>query len=52
MVMICGRQTETTALPSRDQVAEELFQSRVGLAAQQELDQLHRQGSIQIMQTP
>lgn len=52
MVMICGRQTETTSLPSRDQVAEELFQSRVGLAAQQELDQLHRQGSIQIMQTP
>ncbi|GAB0119295.1 SurA N-terminal domain-containing protein [Acidisoma sp. 7E03] len=50
MVMICGRQTETQSLPSRDQVAEELFQSRVGLAAQQELDQLHRQGSIQIMQ--
>lgn len=51
LVMICGRTTQSQSLPSRDQVAEELFQNRVGLAAQQTLDGLHRQGSIQIMQT-
>ncbi|HTI03080.1 MAG TPA: peptidylprolyl isomerase [Acidisoma sp.] len=50
LVMICGRTTQAQVQPSRDQVAEELFQSRVGLAAQQTLDELHRQGSIQIMQ--
>jgi peptidyl-prolyl cis-trans isomerase SurA len=51
LVMICGRTTQSASQPSRDQVAEELFQNRVGLAAQQTLDELHRQGSIQIMQT-
>lgn len=50
LVMICGRTTQSQAQPTRDQVAEELFQNRVGLAAQQTLDNLHRQGSIQIMQ--
>lgn len=50
LVMICGRTTQSQSQPSRDQVAEELFQNRVGLAAQQTLDNLHRQGSIQIMQ--
>lgn len=50
IVMICSRETQSTSLPTRQQVEEELFQNRVGLAAQQELDQLHRRGSIQIMQ--
>ena len=49
LVMICGRSTQAAGLPSRQQVAEELFNNRVGLAAQQTLDQLHRQGNIQIM---
>ena len=50
VVMICSRDVAAAAAPSRDQIAEQLFQSRVGLAAQQTLDGLHRQGSIQIMQ--
>jgi len=50
LVMICSRNTEAAGLPSRDQIAEELFNSRVGLAAQQTLDELHRQGNIQVME--
>jgi peptidyl-prolyl cis-trans isomerase SurA len=49
LVMVCGKNTQAAGLPSRDQIAEQLFNNRVGLAAQQELDQLHRQGSIQVM---
>ena len=49
-VMICSRDTQAAAAPTRTQIADQLFQSRVGLAAQQTLDDLHRQGSIQIMQ--
>jgi peptidyl-prolyl cis-trans isomerase SurA len=50
LVMICGRGTQAAGLPSRQQIAEQLFNSRVGLAAQQTLDQLHRQGNIQVME--
>jgi peptidyl-prolyl cis-trans isomerase SurA len=50
IVMICSRKTGVAALPSRNEIAEELFQSHVGLAAQQTLDDLHRRASIQIMQ--
>jgi peptidyl-prolyl cis-trans isomerase SurA len=50
LVMICSRSAAATALPSRPQIAEQLFNSRVGLAAQQMLDQLHRQGNIQVME--
>ncbi|GAB0112565.1 peptidylprolyl isomerase [Acidisoma sp. C75] len=50
VVMICGRQTEAAGLPSRAQIAESLFRTRVGLAAQQTLDDLHRKATIQIMQ--
>jgi peptidyl-prolyl cis-trans isomerase SurA len=51
LVMICSRNTATVAagLPDRQQIAEQLFNNRVGLAAQQTLDQLHRQGSIKVM---
>ena len=52
IVMICDRKTGAAALPSRNQIAQELFQSHVGLAAQQTLDDLHRKASIQIMQSP
>jgi hypothetical protein len=47
--MICSRGTQAAGAPDRQQIAEQLFDSRVGLAAQQTLDQLHRQGHIQIM---
>jgi peptidyl-prolyl cis-trans isomerase SurA len=50
LVMICSRNTEAAGLPSRQQIAEQLFNSRVGLAAQQTLDQLHRQGNIRVME--
>jgi peptidyl-prolyl cis-trans isomerase SurA len=50
LVMICSKNTQAAALPSRDQIAEQLFNSRVGLAAQQTLDQLHRQGNIQVLE--
>jgi peptidyl-prolyl cis-trans isomerase SurA len=50
LVMICGRSTQAAGLPSREQIAEELFNSRVGLAAQQTLDELHRQGDIQVLE--
>ena len=50
LVMICSRNTQAGGLPSREQIAEELFNNRVGLAAQQTLDELHRQGSIQVME--
>jgi peptidyl-prolyl cis-trans isomerase SurA len=50
LVMICSRNAEAAGLPNRQQIAEELFNNRVGLAAQQTLDQLHRQGSIQVME--
>jgi peptidyl-prolyl cis-trans isomerase SurA len=50
VVMICSRDTQAAAAPTRDQISEQLFQNRVGLAAQQTLDDLHRQGSIEIMQ--
>ncbi|WP_419758999.1 peptidylprolyl isomerase [Acidisoma sp.] len=50
LVMICSRGTQAAGLPSREQVAEQLFNNRVGLAAQQTLDQLHRQSSIKIME--
>jgi peptidyl-prolyl cis-trans isomerase SurA len=50
VVMICGRSTQAAGLPSRQQIAEQLFNNRVGLAAQQTLDQLHRQGNIQILE--
>jgi peptidyl-prolyl cis-trans isomerase SurA len=49
LVMICSRGTQAAGAPDRQQIAEQLFDSRVGLAAQQTLDQLHRQGHIQIM---
>lgn len=49
LVMICSKSTQAASLPSREQISEQLFQSRVGLAAQQTLDDLHRRGSIQIM---
>lgn len=51
VVMICSRDVQAPVGPTRDQISEQLFQNRVGLAAQQTLDDLHRQGSIQIMQT-
>lgn len=55
VVMVCARDTQAVntaaAGPSRDQIAEQLFDNRVGLAAQQTLDDLHRQGSIKIMQS-
>jgi peptidyl-prolyl cis-trans isomerase SurA len=50
LVMICSRNAQAAGLPSRDQIAEQLFNSRVGLAAQQTLDELHRQGNIQVME--
>jgi peptidyl-prolyl cis-trans isomerase SurA len=50
LVMICSKTNQAAGLPSREQIAEELFNNRVGLAAQQTLDDLHRQGSIQIME--
>ena len=50
IVMICGKSTQAAGLPSRQQIAEQLFNSRVGLAAQQTLDELHRQGNIQVME--
>jgi peptidyl-prolyl cis-trans isomerase SurA len=50
IVMVCSRDTGTTAGPTRAQISDQLFQNRVGLAAQQTLDDLHRQGTIQIMQ--
>jgi peptidyl-prolyl cis-trans isomerase SurA len=50
LVMICSKSDQAAALPSRQQIAEELFNNRVGLAAQQTLDDLHRQGAIQIME--
>jgi peptidyl-prolyl cis-trans isomerase SurA len=50
LVMICSRNTQAAGLPSREQIAEQLFNSRVGLAAQQTLDELHRQGSIQVLE--
>ena len=48
--MICGKSAQAAGLPSRQQIAEQLFNSRVGLAAQQTLDELHRQGNIQVME--
>ena len=50
LVMICSRSTQAAGLPSRQEVTEQLFNSRVGLAAQQTLDQLHRQGHIQVLE--
>jgi peptidyl-prolyl cis-trans isomerase SurA len=50
IVMVCSRDTQSASAPTRDQIAEQLFQNRVDLAAQQTLDDLHRQGSIKIMQ--
>jgi peptidyl-prolyl cis-trans isomerase SurA len=50
LVMICGRNAQAASLPSRDEIAEQLFNSRVGLAAQQTLDELHRQGNIQVLE--
>jgi peptidyl-prolyl cis-trans isomerase SurA len=50
MVMICSKSEQAAGLPSRDQIASQLFNNRVGLAAQQTLDDLHRRGSIQIME--
>jgi peptidyl-prolyl cis-trans isomerase SurA len=49
LVMICSKSDQAAGLPSRQQIAAELFNNRVGLAAEQTLDDLHRQGSIQIM---
>jgi peptidyl-prolyl cis-trans isomerase SurA len=50
LVMICSKSDQPAGLPSREQIAAQLFNNRVGLAAEQTLDDLHRQGSIQIMQ--
>jgi peptidyl-prolyl cis-trans isomerase SurA len=50
LVMICSKSEQAAGLPSRDQVATQLFNNRVGLAAQQTLDDLHRRGSIQVME--
>jgi peptidyl-prolyl cis-trans isomerase SurA len=50
LVMICGKSDQPAGLPSRQQISEELFNTRVGLAAQQTLDDLHRRGAIQIME--
>ncbi len=50
VVMVCSENSQAGGLPSRQEITEELFNDRVGTAAQQTLDQLHRQGSIQIMQ--
>jgi peptidyl-prolyl cis-trans isomerase SurA len=50
LVMICSKSDQAAGLPSRDQIAAELFNNRVGQAAEQTLDDLHRQGSIQVME--
>jgi peptidyl-prolyl cis-trans isomerase SurA len=50
VVMICSENSQAAGLPSRQEIAVQLFDNRVGMAAQQTLDQLHRQGSIQVMQ--
>jgi peptidyl-prolyl cis-trans isomerase SurA len=50
VVMICSENNQAAGLPSRQQIAMQLFNNRVGMVAQQTLDQLHRQGSIQLMQ--
>jgi peptidyl-prolyl cis-trans isomerase SurA len=50
LVMICSRDTQAAGLPTRDEIAAELFNNRVGLVAQQTLDELRRQGNIQVME--
>ncbi|MBW4022486.1 MAG: peptidylprolyl isomerase [Proteobacteria bacterium] len=50
LVMVCSRSTQAAGLPTRQQIAEQLFSNRIGLAAEQTLDQLHRQATIKIMQ--
>jgi peptidyl-prolyl cis-trans isomerase SurA len=50
LVMICSKSEQAAGLPSRDQIAAQLFNNRVGLAAQQTLDDLHRRGAIQVME--
>jgi peptidyl-prolyl cis-trans isomerase SurA len=50
LVMICSRNAQSAGLPSRQEIAEQLFNNRVGLAAQQTLDELHRQSNIQVME--
>jgi peptidyl-prolyl cis-trans isomerase SurA len=50
LVMICSRDTQAAGLPSREEIAAELFNNRVGLVAQQTLDELRRQANIQVME--
>jgi peptidyl-prolyl cis-trans isomerase SurA len=49
LVMVCGTTTQADTGPSRDEIAEQIFSRRVSLAAQQTLDGLRRQASIQNM---